>query len=89
MSIQDYLGKADIFVFVERRGVPALEDVVDGQGGAPAVVDAPRVAHRLTYSIYYIVCVLCIVRYQKEVHYLTCTIRSFAIRKDAYGKMIS
>ena len=51
MILHVHLGEADVFVFVKRRGVPALEDVVDGQGCAPAVVDAPGVADRLTCSI--------------------------------------
>ena len=45
--ISIYLGEADVFIFVEGGGVAALEDVVDGEGGPTAVVDAPSVAYSL------------------------------------------
>ena len=43
-----YLWKADVLVLVQGGGVPALEDIVDGERGAAAVVDVTGVAHRLT-----------------------------------------
>ncbi len=43
-----YLWKADVLVLVQRSGVAALEDVIDGERGAAAVVDVTGVAHRLT-----------------------------------------
>ncbi len=43
-----YLWKADVLVLVQGGGVAALEDVVDGERGAAAVVDVTGVAHRLT-----------------------------------------
>ena len=41
------LCEADVLVLVEGRGIAALEDVVGGQGGPAAVVDAPGVTHCL------------------------------------------